>query len=137
MSCFEERTATRIIDQLSNIGTELKKLNENIANRENHPENRQIINDLIESNLPEATREFLLLTRENPTLPIIPLVDHECVGEEDDTHIYWISKIGRSEIRYLWYSDGNFVFKDEAPMFEKTELDGRWTKAIIVYITPG
>ena len=114
MKNLEEQTAKQLIEELSNIGNELKKINENLSKPEKNPADRQIINDLIESDLPEETREFILLILENPTLPIFPLVDQECVGDvSENPHTYWLSKIGRSEVK-----------------------DYKAHKAIIVYIKP-
>ena len=121
-----------ITEHLSAISNELKKINENLSKP---PAERQIINDIIESNLPELTREFLLLALENPTLPIIPIVDNECVGDSAYRG-YWVSKIGRSEILEYCVILGDYFFKDELTEKEQDALKERLAKAIFVYITP-
>lgn len=120
---------------------------------------RKLLSKVIDDRFTEEMREFLLLVLENPELPVVPMVYSECVGG-DDRFAYWLSKVGRSEIRELaideWYHDGAIVYRDDANAEEelieaiaetkydgsdedyekaKVEVTGLWTKAIIVYIT--
>jgi len=120
---------------------------------------RKLLSKVIDDRFTEEMREFLLLVLENPELPVVPMVYSECVGG-DDRFAYWLSKVGRSEIREFaideWYHDGAIVYRDEANAEEelieaiaetkydgtdedyekaKVEAAGLWTKAIIVYIT--
>lgn len=120
---------------------------------------RKLLSKVIDDRFTEEMREFLLLVLENPELPVVPMVYSECVGG-DDQFAYWLSKVGRSEIREFaideWYHDGAIVYRDEANAEEelieaiaetkydgtdedyekaKVEATGLWTKAIIVYIT--
>ena len=120
---------------------------------------RKLLSKVIDDRFTEEMREFLLLVLENPELPVVPMVYSECVGG-DDQFAYWLSKVGRSEIREFaideWYHDGAIVYRDDANAEEelieaiaetkydgsdedyekaKAEAAGLWTKAIIVYIT--
>lgn len=120
---------------------------------------RKLLSKVIDDRFTEEMREFLLLVLENPELPVVPMVYSECVGC-DDQFAYWLSKVGRSEIREFaideWYHDGAIVYRDDANAEEelveaiaetkydgsdedyekaKVEAAGLWTKAIIVYIT--
>lgn len=120
---------------------------------------RKLLSKVIDDRFTDEMREFLLLVLENPELPVVPMVYSECVGG-DDQFAYWLSKVGRSEIREFaideWYHDGAIVYRDEANAEEtlieaiaetkyngtdedyekaKEEAAGLWTKAIIVYIT--
>ena len=119
---------------------------------------RKLLSKVVDDRFTEEMREFLLLVLENPELPVVPMVYADCVG--DDEYSYWLSKVGRSEIREFaideWYHDGAIVYRDEANAEEtlieaiaetkyngtdedyekaKEEAAGLWTKAIVVYIT--
>ena len=120
---------------------------------------RKLLSKVVDDHFTEEMREFLLLVLENPELPVVPMVSSECVGG-DDQFAYWLSKVGRSEIREFaideWYHDGAIVYRDDANAEEelieaiaetkydgsdedyekaKVEAAGLWTKAIVVYIT--
>lgn len=119
---------------------------------------RKLLSKVVDDRFTEEMREFLLLVLENPELPVVPMVYTDCVG--GDEYSYWLSKVGRSEIREFaideWYHDGAIVYRDEANAEEtlieaiaetkyngtdedyekaKAEASGLWTKAIVVYIT--
>ena len=119
---------------------------------------RKLLSKVVDDRFTEEMREFLLLVLENPELPVVPMVNTECVG--GDEYSYWLSRVGRSEIREYaideWYHDGKIVYRDDANAEEdlieaiaetkydgsdedyekaKVEAAGLWTKAIIVYIT--
>ncbi|MBR5818151.1 MAG: hypothetical protein IKY62_05845 [Clostridia bacterium] len=119
---------------------------------------RKLLSKVVDDRFTEEMREFLLLVLENPELPVVPMVYTDCVG--GDEYSYWLSKVGRSEIREFaideWYHDGAIVYRDEANAEEtlieaiaetkyngtdedyekaKEEAAGLWTKAIVVYIT--
>ena len=119
---------------------------------------RKLLSKVVDDRFTEEMREFLLLVLENPELPVVPMVYSECVG--GDEYSYWLSKVGRSEIREFaideWYHDGAIVYRDEANAEEtlieaiaevkyngtdgdykraKKEVSNMWTKAIVVYIT--
>ena len=102
-------------------------------------------------------RELFRLMRENPELPVVPLVDWEITGDDNG---YWLGAWGSARIdEYLLISNREeVVFKNDDDVldvlerylsdeeFEKlpeTEEECRpfydalpWTKAIIVYINP-
>lgn len=119
---------------------------------------RKLLSKVVDDRFTEEMREFLLLVLENPELPVVPMVYTDCVG--GDEYSYWLSKVGRSEIREFaideWYHDGAIVYRDEANAEEtlieaiaetkyngtdedyekaKEEASGLWTRAIVVYIT--
>jgi len=100
------------------------------------------------------TEKFLQLIKDNPTLPIVPLVGSEIVA--DDGYNYWIASWGDSEvseiISYKIYGNDTLVFKDDPDdLFEylcgEEENENRsddeirdivnglnWKKVIVVYI---
>lgn len=102
-------------------------------------------------------RELFRLMRENPELPVVPMVDWEITGDDNG---YWLGAWGSARIdEYLLISNREeVVFKNDDDVldvlerylsdeeFEKlpeTEEECRpfydalpWTKAIIVYINP-
>lgn len=119
---------------------------------------QKLLSKVVDDRFTEEMREFLLLVLENPELPVVPMVYTDCVGGDD--YSYWLSKVGRSEIREFaideWYHDGSIVYRDDANAEEdlieaiaetkyngtdedyekaKVEVAGLWTKAIVVYIT--
>ena len=103
---------------------------------------------------------LLQLIKENPDLPIVPMVDQEIVA--DDCCTWWIGKWGRSEVKG-YYMGRNYVhFQDDDEEDVLADMvgceyycgpDGRditeltenewnalyqsipWTRAIVVYIT--
>lgn len=50
----------------------------------------------------EATATLLKLAAENPTLPIVAMVNYEVVAGDEFT--YWTGEIASAEIRELWAS---------------------------------
>ena len=105
----------------------------------------------------KATQELIKLIKENPDLPIIPMVNYEVVG---DGYAYWAAEFSSPQVdEYIidsWYGDGCIRFKsngDEDTIIEgiaeikygdctkeenwekaDQELKSMWKKAIIVYI---
>lgn len=104
------------------------------------------------------TEKLLQLVKENPGLPVIPMVETEVVG--GDEYVYWMGKFGNCEIREFaideWYGDGCIRYRDEYDAEElliegiaevkydgteadyekaKAEVEKLWTKAIVVRIT--
>lgn len=102
--------------------------------------------------------ELFRLMRENPDLPVIPMVDTDVVG--GDEFGCWMAAFGKAEIREFaideWYGDGIVRYRDDYGAEEnliesiaevkydgtdedyekaKKEAESLWTKAIIVYIT--
>lgn len=54
---------------------------------------------------------FLKLIKKNPTLPIIPLVDNEIVGED---YGYWLGSFGSASVgEYAIYDDRYFTDREE------------------------
>ena len=53
--------------------------------------------------------EFLQLVKENPGLPIIPMVNDEICGEISGT--YWAGSFGRSEVEEIYYGRDNWHIK--------------------------
>lgn len=101
----------------------------------------------------EKTEKLLQLIKENPTLPIVPMVDYEVC--QDDYNGYWMGSFGSCEVEeYATYGERYYTDKDElkedyfnnnVDFFEglseaETEklLEKKtghwWIKAIIVYI---
>ena len=62
---------------------------------------------------------LLELIKDNPDLPIVPLVATECV--HDDSYGYWLNKWGSAEIDEYYVQDGRFYLSDD---FE--ELVDEW-----------
>lgn len=101
--------------------------------------------------------ELLQLMKDNPSLPVIPMVDTEIVlGDE---YGYWMASFGKCEVKEFaideWYGDGIVRYKNEPHAEDdlieaiaeckyegtdedyekaKEEAEKLWTKAIIVYI---
>lgn len=100
----------------------------------------------------ENINSLLQLVKDNPDLPILPMVDYEIVA--DDCYSYWTGSWGNAEIdsycianeRVLFLSDGTEEIFEQingtVPDYvenEKEYIDYMvmaldWTKAIIVYI---
>ena len=104
------------------------------------------------------TEKLIELIKENPELPIVPMVYYEVVGED---YGYWMGKVDSVRIEeYLidsWYGDDCVRFKSDEDddliiegiaeiefgdctneeNWKKAEekLKGLWEKAIIVYIS--
>lgn len=107
----------------------------------------------------KETEQLLNLIKENPDLPIIPMVDYEVCG--DDCCTWWMGHWGRSEVTEYYLGRERVHFKDGDEESVLGDLvgckyyctpDGRditeisdeewdvlyqaipWTKAIVVYI---
>lgn len=110
---------------------------------------------MITENERENREELFRLMRENPDLPVLPMVNTEVVGGDD--YGRWLGSFGKARIReYLvdeWYGDGIVRYRDEdeeiviegiaevkydgsdaAYEKAKEEASRLWTKAIIVSI---
>ena len=104
--------------------------------------------------------EFLQLVKENPDLPIIPMVDSEIVA--DDCCTWWMGSWGRSRVTGYYMGRDHIHFQDDDEEDVLADMvgsnyycspDGRdigelseeewnvlyqsipWIKAIVVYIT--
>jgi hypothetical protein len=99
---------------------------------------------------------LLQLIKENPNLPIVPMVDGESVF--DDSFRYWMAEWGSAEVTKYWCSDeriyeysdfdvlvedwidNNYEYypdlsDDELEVLAKNEVNKyEWIDAIIVYI---
>lgn len=98
--------------------------------------------------------EFFKLLRENPDLPVVPMVDSDIVADDCG---YWLGSWGRSEIgEYLIGEERIFFREDDDPSelekvlsdkfgydaieewsdeeWKKVYAELPWVKAIIVYI---
>ena len=109
----------------------------------------------------ESNTDMLIrLIKENPELPVVPIVDGEIVG--DDSYQYWLGHFGRSEVKGYYLGREKFHFDDDdeedvlgdlAGCKYYRDYEGRditelsdeewdklyksipWIKAIVVYIT--
>lgn len=102
----------------------------------------------------ENREKLFQLMRENPELPVIPMVDGEIPGDDCG---YWLGAWGAAELdeylvgsdRVIFKSDDDvfdalerFLHRDEYDRLPDVESEGRkiydalpWKKAIVVYIT--
>lgn len=55
--------------------------------------------------------QFLQLVKENPDLPIVPMVDSEVVC--DDTYTYWTGGWGHSEVTEYYIGEEGIHFRDD------------------------
>ena len=105
--------------------------------------------------------EFIRLVSDNPELPIMPMVDTDCV--QDDGHGWWAAGMGTPEIDEYYVEDERIYLKsydleelvekfidsnyDEEPYKSMTEeeleivaeevvANYEWTKAIMLPIEP-
>ena len=107
------------------------------------------------------TQDFLELVKQNPDLPIVPMVDSEIVA--DDGYAWWLGSFGCASVgEYVcikMYGENRFFTKDEQDEIEEYFADNLaderdydlheseieklaheqaenlpWVKAIIVYI---
>ena len=68
----------------------------------------QTIDEAMQKQKNEA---FLKLIKKNPTLPIVPLVDNEIVGED---YGYWLGSFGSASVgEYAIYDDRYFTDREE------------------------
>lgn len=101
----------------------------------------------------DRKKELFSFMRDNPDLPVIPMVASEIVA--DDGYSYWSGSLGRSRIKDYIVGEERVHFRDENEI-EDTLTDGHytyeefeemdddeakraygalpWKKAIIVYI---
>lgn len=100
----------------------------------------------------QKTEELIQLIKENPTLPIVPMVNYEVCSED---HSYWTGKFGdcaveeyavynehfytdKDELKEDYYNDNEDFFEglpdDEAEKLLEKKTGHWWIKAIIVYI---
>lgn len=100
---------------------------------------------------PELAHLFDLI-QQNPTLPIIPMVDHEIVA--DDTWGYWMGSWGHAAVEHCYHGEERIYFYDEKDMEDllvevkgwdwldtsseeedlKVYRELPWIKCIVVYI---
>lgn len=66
----------------------------------------------------EATAKLLKLATENPSLPIVSMVQYEVVA--DDSFSYWLGEIESVTVEELWVSDGRTWTREDA----ESEWDG-------------
>lgn len=101
--------------------------------------------------------DLLQLIKDNPELPVIPMVDAEVVSGDEYGH--WMASFGKCEVKEFaideWYGDGVVRYRDnpgaEEDLIEaiaeckyggtdedyekaREEAEKLWTKAIIAYI---
>lgn len=103
--------------------------------------------------------DLLELIKQNPDLPVVPMVDSEVVADDFG---YWLGKWGRCEVTEYYNGRGRIHFRDDDEEFVLVDMegckyshtkDGRdvydlsddewkelyeslpWIKAIVVYIT--
>ena len=91
--------------------------------------------------------ELFRLMRENPDLPVVPMVDGEICGDDSG---YWCGAWGHASVDYMAFKSWDDVFDtlekyltdEEFEKLPESESECRahydalpWTKAIIVYIT--
>ena len=96
--------------------------------------------------------QLLELMKENPHLPVVPMVNDEVVC--DDSWAYWMGSWGHSELDQYMVHNGRMYFKDDDDPFDVLERIGYhrhvddmtdeeinaaydalpWIKAIVVYI---
>lgn len=99
----------------------------------------------------ENREKLLQLIRENPDLPIVPMVDSEVVA--DDFCAYWMGSWGSARIDQFLDTGERIFFSDDDPEDVLTEIKGwdwyseatdedidaefkalPWERAIVVYI---
>ena len=57
-------------------------------------------------------KELLKLAAENPSLPIVAMVQYEVVA--DDSFSYWLGEIEAVDVEELWVSDGRTWTREDA-----------------------
>ena len=80
-----------------------------------------------------AIEKLLNLVRENPDLPIVPMVDGELVADTDG---YWMGKWGKCEIGEYYLGEEKVHFKDDdmemfCAIWSDTIMDA--TKMAMIY----
>lgn len=100
----------------------------------------------------ENVQQLLELIKENPNLPIVPMVDSEVVA--DDCCTYWMGNWGTCKVSEYLISEERVWFKDDDPEDVISDVKGYefwenlpdekvdaefdalgWIKCIAVYIT--
>lgn len=100
----------------------------------------------------ENVKRLLELIKENPDLPIVPLVDSDVVA--DDSCNSWLGEWGRAEVTEYVMGRERIWFKDDDPEDVLSNMKGYdfwenlpdekvdsefealpWIKCIVVYIT--
>ena len=57
------------------------------------------------------TKELLKLIKENPDLPVVPMVEGEVVG--DDSYHYWLGSWGKAEVTEYYLGNEKVHFKSD------------------------
>lgn len=100
----------------------------------------------------EKTAELINLIKENPELPVVPIVDSEVVGDDGGN---WLGSFGNCYVsEYAYYDDGYFdehgeleeayynnheedydgMSEEEIKKDLEEKTKDMWIKAIIVYV---
>ena len=66
--------------------------------------------------------ELLQLIKDNPDLPIVPMVYGEIV--EDDSYTWWLGHWGRSEVTEYYLGEEKLHFKDDDEEEVLSDLEG-------------
>lgn len=66
--------------------------------------------------------QLLQFIKDNPDLPVVPMVDGEVVG--DDSYQFWLGKWGRSEVNEYYCGREKIHFKDDDEENVLMDLDG-------------
>lgn len=74
----------------------------------------------------EATANLLKLAAENPTLPIVAMVDFEVVS--GDEFVYWVGEINNVDIKELWLSP-----YDDARSWEREDAETEYEEFMEAY----
>lgn len=103
--------------------------------------------------LRERRRELFRLMKENPELPVVPMVDGEIPGDDCG---WWLGEWGYANVDFYLFSDRGIIFKSDDDVFDtlerflpENEFDNLpetveeckpyydalpWEEAIVVYI---
>lgn len=68
------------------------------------------------------TEELLKLIKENPDLPVVPMVDSEIVV--DDSYQYWLGRWGRSEVTEYYLGNERVHFRSDDEEDVMSDLEG-------------
>ena len=74
----------------------------------------------------ENVSALLELIKENPNLPIVPMVATECVF--DDSHGYWMSEWGNASVTKYWCDDERFWEYDSFDELVEQWIDNNFEK---------
>ncbi|MFA7157645.1 MAG: hypothetical protein WC123_08185 [Bacilli bacterium] len=72
----------------------------------------------------ENVSVLLKLIKENPELPILPMVATECVC--DDSYCYWMAEWSRAEVTKYWCSDERIYQYDDFDDLVETWIDNNY-----------